>query len=248
MRKFYLIDGDGIRYGLNGEDGIWLDSPTGLGVSYAPNFADFGNGFFVDVFNKTKQGSIVCNLLFEPPGAYGRYQSFMRTVTKSESLTLIYDPDGTAEYSRIVELEQISKSELTGSGELLCATTFICLTPWFRTENISGSAVIYARGDLMSAFVISASVTGSNPSFTLTDTNSQILGSADISGSYSGAAMVLSTIPYDSYITSNGNDICSNLSVVNNPFFRLPSQMSARISNSVNASMSIEVFHYWRTV
>ena len=45
MRKFYLENSAGVRYGLNGENGIWLDSPTGLGVSYSPKWADFKNGF-----------------------------------------------------------------------------------------------------------------------------------------------------------------------------------------------------------
>lgn len=255
MRKFYLENSIGSRFGLNGENGIWLDSPSGLGISYAPNFADFGNGFYVNAFNKTKQGSIVCNLLFVPPGAYGRYQSFMRWIAEAGELKLVYDPDGSGVYIRAVEAEQISKSELTGAGELLCATTFVCLTPWYRLETISGSAGasnvtswIHANGDLPSAFVISATISGTDPTIDLIDTANQTIGSASLTGSFSGSSIVLSTLPNDSYITQGGTDISEKLSVVTNPFFRLPSGMTAKISISVSATISVRVYHYWGTV
>jgi len=40
MRKFYIENGLGVRQALNGESGIFLSNPTGLGLSLSPTFAD----------------------------------------------------------------------------------------------------------------------------------------------------------------------------------------------------------------
>ena len=49
IRKLYLQNAAGERYGLNGEKGVYASNLSGFGYSLSPSFADLQRGFFVPV-------------------------------------------------------------------------------------------------------------------------------------------------------------------------------------------------------
>lgn len=135
MRKFYLENELGERKGLNGEAGIWLTDPAGLGVSYGSSYADLGSGFFRRVEEKQPQGIIPCSLTFMR-GAYEKYKSFADWALRSEALFLVYKPFN-AEYFRRVELSYLTKTEITSGTWMEIPTAFVCLTPWYLPQPLT---------------------------------------------------------------------------------------------------------------
>ena len=129
MRKFYLENELGERKPLNGEDGIFLTDPAGLGVSYGNSYADLGAGFFRRVEEKLPQGVIPCSLTFMR-GAYEKYKDFADWALRAETLYLVYKPLNVAYYRR-VELSYLTKTEITSGTWMEIPTAFVCLTPWY---------------------------------------------------------------------------------------------------------------------
>ena len=71
MRKFYIENGLGSRQSLNGEKGIFLSNPTGLGVNLSPSFADLHKGFFRPISGDSEpQSTIAGDLVFIGDNAY----------------------------------------------------------------------------------------------------------------------------------------------------------------------------------
>lgn len=65
MRRFYLENDYGSRLPLNGESGLFLSTPTGLGVNLAPSYADLQKGFFRNISGDTEpQMTVTCDLVF----------------------------------------------------------------------------------------------------------------------------------------------------------------------------------------
>ena len=65
MRKFYFLNSSGERWPLQGEKGVYLTDPTGLGVTLAQTYADLQNGFFVGVSSANEpQSAPHATLLF----------------------------------------------------------------------------------------------------------------------------------------------------------------------------------------
>lgn len=131
MRRFYLQDQDGQRQGLNGEDGIRLGDPTGLGVNFSTSFMDLGEDHFRVSERKVQQGQVVCTLTFVR-AAYRRYRSFCDWCAAAEELYLVYMPYGEQEFLRRVEIEYLTKTELGHGKWLSVPAAFKCLTPWYQ--------------------------------------------------------------------------------------------------------------------
>ena len=129
MRKFYLENETGNRTGLNGESGIRLSDPAGLGVSYGSTFADLEEGFFIETKQKTPQAAPTGSLYFTS-SAYQRYQDFTDWVMAAKKLYLVYAPLNK-EYYREVRLSYLTKTELTATKWLEVPMELDCLTPWY---------------------------------------------------------------------------------------------------------------------
>lgn len=133
MRKFYIENGLGSRQSLNGEKGIFLSNPTGLGVNLSPSFADLHKGFFRPISGDSEpQSTIAGDLVFIGDNAYADYRAFVDWCAVSDDLFLIYKPYGNTEFYRKVRINYLTKTELTDTRWLSVPMSLACLTPWYR--------------------------------------------------------------------------------------------------------------------
>lgn len=138
LRKFWLENETGDAIPLNGEQGIWLVDPTGLGMASNSSFTDFGHGFFRSVDKeKDPQQTVAGDLYFiDHRNPYVEYKRFADWVVKAETLYLVYQPT-SIQYRRKVLLSSITKEELLTQELLKCPVAFYGLTPWFtKTEYV----------------------------------------------------------------------------------------------------------------
>lgn len=137
-RKFYLSSASGERYGLNGERGVWLTDPSGLGIVLSPGFANARNGFFAVVLtDEVPQGAVYGTLVFTGGSPYDDYQAFVNwALAAGDGLSLVYAPTPTAEFYRGVTLSSLSKSEIRRPGWLSCELTLLGGTPWYKPTQL----------------------------------------------------------------------------------------------------------------
>ena len=143
MRKFYIENEIGSRLPLNGEQGIFLSNPAGLGMTMPSDFADIHNGFFREISKNTEpQSTITGDLVFIGENAYADYRSFVDWCSCSASLHLIYKPYGNTEFYRDVYISYLTKTELTDTRWLTVPASFACLSPWYRAAPTNMSMSI----------------------------------------------------------------------------------------------------------
>lgn len=135
-RKFYLANAAGERWPLNGERGVWLADPSGLGLALTPGVANGRNGFFaVTVTDDVPQGGVYGTLVFTGSSPYTDYQTLLSwALAAADGLAIIYTPTPSAEYCRSVVLTSLVKSEIKAPGWLSCEMTLEALTPWYRAS------------------------------------------------------------------------------------------------------------------
>lgn len=146
LRKFWLENETGDSIPLNGERGIWLVDPTGLGVNNNSTFTNFSYGFFSPVeVEKDPQQTIAGDLYFiDPIDPYMMYRRFVDWVSLAKTLYLVYSPTPTR-YRRKIRLSYLTKTELTTQQCLKAPIAMYGLTPWFtkteyRIEGESGGS------------------------------------------------------------------------------------------------------------
>ena len=140
MRKFYIENEIGSRLPLNGEQGIFLSNPAGLGLTMPSAFADIHSGFFRELSKDSEpQSTVTGDLVFIGDNAYADYRSFVDWCSGSESLRLIYKPYGSTEFYRDICLSYLTKTELTDTRWLTVPTSLACLSPWYRAAPTSMS-------------------------------------------------------------------------------------------------------------
>lgn len=280
MRKFALRNSIGEIYPMDGTNGILFLNPQGLGFSSAPTFADNKYGFFADVDNSSEPMNQVVGDIAFIGDPYGKYQAFVNWLNKGYPLELMYQPKNTQFY-RSVEVSDLSKGELELSGILRCTMSFNCLTPWYKPNPIDVNLVpdeegikrysysypysyaasaatsaveIVSDGHIDGAIRLSAVGPLVSPVITLTN-----LGTGEVVGKMalditvdSGQVLEFSTVPSDSYITVDGEDVIGAVDIMENVFFRLPRNTACSLSmaNSGSASLvaQIKVYDYYRSV
>ena len=132
MRKFYFLNSSGERWPLQGEKGVYITDPTGLGVTLAQTYADLQNGFFVGVSSANEpQSAPHATLLFVRP-AYAAYRQLINWLAAAGDLELVYCPYGTEEFHRRVDVQAISKGELDEHAFLACELSLLARSPWFK--------------------------------------------------------------------------------------------------------------------
>lgn len=131
IRKLYLQNSAGARWGLNGDRGVYAHALAGLGFTLSPGFADLGRGFFIPVSDEAEpQGTIPFTMTFTR-NPYETYQSMVNWLASSGSITLVYNPTGTKEYCRDVSINFLQKGEKNAVGWLEIPASFFCNTPWY---------------------------------------------------------------------------------------------------------------------
>lgn len=163
MRKFYIENELGTRIPLNGENGVWFSSPTGLGQ--ADNIATSTGpaGFFSVTQRNQKQMNIVGELVFVRD-VYAAFQAFANFVNTAEKLVLVYDPNGT-EYKRNVICAYLTKTEKTKGGWLRVPSSWAAMTPWFTEQSnelVDGSATFNCGNQLGCDFALDLNLVGAS--------------------------------------------------------------------------------------
>ena len=141
IRKLYLKNAVGQRRSLNGEDGIYATRLSGFGFSLSPSFGDLGSGFFPVTSEKNDLRNNVAFSLVLTKTPYVAHQSLIDWISAAGTLTIVYNPTGTQEYSRDVIVNYIQKGELNAVGWLELFCSFVCVTPWYKPTPVSLSAV-----------------------------------------------------------------------------------------------------------
>ena len=132
MRKFWIRNNKGGEWPLNGENGVIFAVPEGLGARWNILTADLGHGFFAELETANVPAEpVVGELNFLPPNAYANYRSFVRFLTSSEQLILVYQPYGTEQYLCRGRFEFLQKGELDQTRILNVPVSFSAFSPWY---------------------------------------------------------------------------------------------------------------------
>lgn len=131
IRKLWLQNAAGERWGLNGDRDVYASNLSGLGLTLSPNFADLSRGFFVPVSDEAEpQAAIPFTMTFiRTP--YDTYQDMVDWLSAAGTLTIVYNPTGKQEYCRDVTINFLQKNELNQVGWLEVPSSFLCNTPWY---------------------------------------------------------------------------------------------------------------------
>lgn len=136
MRKFFFENETGARKPLNGEQGVWVENPTGLGFSTTEKYSDNTNGFYSRYHSTIDQGNVVFDLVFTKE-AYKTYNNLMSWLVAAQRLFLVYQPYGATAYYTEVRIKSITKKELTEGKWLRIPTSLTCLTPWYKPTPLT---------------------------------------------------------------------------------------------------------------
>ena len=252
MRKFFIRDGVGNQYALNGEQFIWLLNPSGLGVNYANQYSDIKQGFFAPLKTDTwNTQSIVCDFGFVK-SAYATYRSFINWLITAENLVIVYQPFGSEQYYRNVKMDYVEKTELMNGEWLSTPASFTCLTPWYKPTTLSVAIADEDAGAMKYTFTYDASLvyassyngaygaelspSGHIPAaITLDYTGAIVNPSISLVGKVSGteygkcqinktasSSVSFSSLYSDSYCLVDGTDASDYISPATDPFFHLP--------------------------
>lgn len=131
IRKLFLQNAAGERWGLNGDRGVYASNLAGLGFTLSPGFADLGRGFFIPVSDEAEPQNTVPFTLTFTRNAYETYQSMVNWLAAAGTLTLIYMPTSRQEYCRDVSINFVQKGEKNAVGWLEVPSSFFCNTPWY---------------------------------------------------------------------------------------------------------------------
>lgn len=242
MRKFYL-ELDGVRVDLNRANGLMLVSPSGLGVTFEDTYADFENGFAVNVHGKQTMGQIVAELCFLS-SAYSKYKTFVDQLLTAKNILFIYDPNGT-EYKVSADLVYIQKTESYGGVYMRCPIAFNLKSLWYTEETLTGtgSISVSAGGQIPTGVKVTVSNSLTHPVLTLME-GAETVAKADVNTTTVGT-FEYSNYPDDMHIIDGSGDIIRYADVTNKVFGRTRSAFTINLSG---ASMTAKVRRYWRTV
>ena len=145
IRKFWLENAAGELKPLNGEQGIFLENPYGLGIDAGAKYAGGGDGFFIessDTGDKQIPMGGDLHFLREP---YALFRSFSDWALRSEKLTLVYQPD-TVAFRRRIAISRLTKTEKNTPVSLKVPVEFLPLTPWYTEDRESWTLGITGDG------------------------------------------------------------------------------------------------------
>lgn len=131
IRKLYFQNAAGQRWGLNGDRGVYASNLAGFGLTLSPNFVDLGRGFFVPVSDEAEPQAAIPFTLTFTRNPYQTYPTLVNWLAAAGTLTIVYNPTGSAEYCRDVTINFLQKSELTAVGWLEVPCSYLPLTPWY---------------------------------------------------------------------------------------------------------------------
>lgn len=164
FRQFRIVNDAGRGYSLNGDSGIFLHEPAGLGLKNDIKTADLGYGFFHDLQNKKiPTDPISGDLLFINDNPYRLYREFLTFLVGSKKLILSYKPYGTDEFYCRGRFEYLTKEELEETGILRVPISFLPFTPWYLPRESSLSMRELTGGEMAYTFTYDENLVYSSP-------------------------------------------------------------------------------------
>ena len=131
IRKLYLQNSAGQRWGLNGDRGVYAHALAGFGFTLSPSFADLSRGFFVSVSDEAEpQNTLPFTITFTRK-PYETYETLVNWLAAAGTITIVYDTVGKQEFWRDVSVNFVQKGEKNEVGWLECPCSFFCKTPWY---------------------------------------------------------------------------------------------------------------------
>lgn len=131
IRKLYFQNADGVRWGLNGDRGVYASALSGFGFALSPSFADLSRGFFIPVSDEAEPQNTIPFTITFMKNPYETYKQLVDWLAAAGTVTLIYNPSGKQEYYRDVTINFFQKSEKNAVGWLEVPCSFFCNTPWY---------------------------------------------------------------------------------------------------------------------
>ena len=135
IRRLYLQNAAGARFGLNGENGVYVSALSGFGYTLAPTYADLTRGFFLAVGGESEPQGTVPFTIYFTRNAYATYQSFVDWLAAAGTIALCYAPTPAQEFRRDVEVNFLQKGELNEVGWLEVPCSFYATTPWYKPAS-----------------------------------------------------------------------------------------------------------------
>lgn len=137
IRKIYLQNAAGDRFGLNGENGVYVSALAGFGYTMSPTYANLTRGFFLAVGDESEPQGTVPFTVYFTRNAYATYQSFVDWLAAAGTLALCYAPTPAQEFRRNVEVNFLQKGELNEVGWLEVPCSFYAATPWHKPASVT---------------------------------------------------------------------------------------------------------------
>lgn len=136
VREFTLINGNNRRLFLNGETGVILHSPEGLGIEQSNSFVGENGAYRVsnnELSHQKISGTLVMGH-FDKNDAYAVFGEFADFISY-KPLYLEYTVEYTT-YRKIVEVSSLSKSEKQSAFKLHEEIVFDSLSSWYSIQEL----------------------------------------------------------------------------------------------------------------
>ena len=249
MRKFYFQNDIGERIDLNGTPYL-LTSPSGLGLSYSVSQASVDKGFYKETKLDFPASQIMGDInIIED--MYAEYRTLVDWLNNGHKVTFVYDPKGNNdEYYCDIQIQTLSKTEITDGNILVCTFVALARTPWYKprakiinivpdaveqstfdltwdivwsNDATAGETAVTSEGHLPAA--IKATIDGAlyNPKIQLLD-NGNVIAEMVLGNTTINVGHVLtySSLYTDSGVWIDGVSALSALDLANENFFRIP--------------------------
>ena len=134
VREFKLLNEKNQYYSLMDiENYCFLSEPSGLGYGYETEYEQLNNSFIIGI-RKLEQGEISGIANFKN---YENYKKLIDFIESSKELKIAYKVpyhNNVTEFFRDVQINQISKTEISQNGLISEDISFNCLGLWYKDE------------------------------------------------------------------------------------------------------------------
>lgn len=136
VREFKLLNEKGQEFSLMDiHNFCLLTDPSGLGYEYSSEYEQVGNTF-IEELRRIKQGKISGKANFIN---YDNYKKLIDFIQKSQKLKLAYSipyNEGTREYYKDVQVQNLSKTQKEPNGIISEILTLNCLSLWYEEKTV----------------------------------------------------------------------------------------------------------------
>jgi len=278
LRKFYLINGAGIRLNLNDPKSLFFQNPAGLGMAKTLTYNTSGTGFFGLSKETANQINVVGDIVITTL-PYGRFRNLIDFLTITP-LVLEYAPTNAGTYFLDVDLEYITKTELK-AGVLTCPVSFKGKGLWRRSTPTvirierpaeldepsiypfaypyqygilpDRTKILTAGGHIPAALEVQVTGEIKNPVITLTK-GSTVIGKMVLATTVPSGKKLVFSSKYngESGVWIDGEDASQYIVLSQSSFFRLPPNTQGIITvegdEPFDGSVIVTVHSYYAAV